>query len=79
MIGKHLTDQPLHLTLRQYRIIAVTSIVFLGWMLLKVWGFYELNYTTMSAEAAVAFFSFVGTILGAFMKCVNNIQGRHEE
>mgnify|MGYP001172344176 CR=1 FL=1 len=79
MIGQHLFIQPLHQTLKQYRVIAVLSVTFIGYMMLKAWNFYEVNHALMSAESVVAFFTFVATLLGAFVKCVNNIQGRHEE
>lgn len=79
MMDNHLIKQPLHQTLKQYRIVAILSVTFIGYMMINAWNFYEINHTLMSAESVVAFFTFVATLLGAFVKCVNNIQGRHEE
>lgn len=79
MIGKHLITQPFHITLKQYRVIAIASVFFLGYMMLKAWDFFEQNHTLMSVESAAGFFTFVAALLGAFVKCINNIQVRHEE
>lgn len=79
MMGKHVREQPLHTTLKQYRVLAMTSISFIGYMMLKCWEFYEANHSNMSTESVAGFFTFVAALLGAFVKCVNNIQGKHEE
>ena len=76
---KHIIEQPLHITLKQYRVIAMCSVTFLGWMMIKAWNFFELNHQLMSVESAAGFFTFVAALLGAFVKCINNIQGRQEE
>ena len=79
MWGKHIMQQPLHLTLKQYRVLAIISIGFIGYMMLNAWKFFELNHADMSTESVAGFFTYVAALLGAFVKCVNNIQGRHEE
>ena len=79
MVGKHLITQPLHQTLKQYRVIAILSVSFIGYMMLHAWDFYAVSHASMSAEGVVAFFTYIAALLGAFVKCVNNIQGRQEE
>ena len=79
MMGKHLIEQPLHMTLKQYRVIAVISLSFIGYMMLNAWKFFEIHHAELSAESVAAFFTYVAVLLGAFVKCVNNIQGKHEE
>ena len=79
MMGKHIVTQPLHQTLKQYRIIAITSVGFIGFMMLTAWNFFEANHGNMSAAGVGGFFTYVAALLGAFVKCVNNIQGRQEE
>ena len=79
MMGKHIAEQPLHTTLKQYRVIAIISVSFIGYMMLKAWAFYELNHTTMSTAGVGGFFTFVASLLGAFVASVKNIQGRQEE
>lgn len=75
----HIRTQPLYVTLKQYRIIAVVSIFFLGYMMIVAWEFYELNFKEMTTESAAGFFTYVAALLGAFIKCVTNIQGKHED
>ena len=79
MVGKHIVEQPLHITFKQYRIIAISSVFFLGYMMINAWNFFEQNHQLMSVESAAGFFTFVAALLGAFVKCINNIQGKHEE
>lgn len=79
MLGKHIVQQPLHVTLVRYRIIAVSSISFIGYMMFVAWTFFEASHTTLSAAGAAGFFTYVGALLTAFVKCVQNIQVRHEE
>jgi hypothetical protein len=76
---KHIGKQPLHTSLKQYRILAIGSVCFLGYMLLKVWDFYENNHTTLSVESVAGFFAFVAALLGAFVKCINNTQVKQED
>lgn len=79
MLGRHLTEQPLYVTLVRYRVVAVISLAFIGYMMLNAWNFYEIHYAKLSAESAAAFFTYIAILLGAFVKCVNNIQERHEK
>jgi len=79
MIGKHIKEQPLHKTLKQYRVLAILSLAFIGYMMLDCWSFFEENHTTMSVESAAGFFTYVAALLGAFVSCVKNVQARHEE
>ena len=76
---KHVLEQPLHVTLKQYRLIGVGSVVFLGYMMLNAWDFYELNHTLMTTEGVAGFFTYVAALLGAFIKSIGNIQAKHEE
>ena len=78
-MSNHITEQPLHKTIRQYRVVAISGIIFLGYMLVKCWNFFELNHQEMSAESAAGFFTLVAAILAAFNKCINNIQEKNEE
>lgn len=76
---KHLLEQPLYVSLKRYRIIAVVSIFFLGYMMVVAWAFFEANFKELTAESAAGFFTYVAALLGAFIKCVTNIQGKHED
>ena len=77
--AKHITEQPLHQTLKQYRLIAIASVIFIGYMMLNCWEFFEYNHDKLSTEGTAGFFTLVAALLGAFVKCINNIQVRHEE
>lgn len=76
---EHIWHQPLHVTLKQYRLMAIASILFLARFMERMWSFYEVNASTLSAEAAAAFFTFAAAVLGAFVKAINNIREKHEE
>jgi len=76
---KHLREQPLHVTLKQYRVIGVASVVFLGYMMLVAWDFYEANHSQMTPEGVAGFFTYVAALLVAFNKSIGNIQGKQEE
>ena len=43
------------------------------------WAFFEANFKELTAESAAGFFTYVAALLGAFIKCVTNIQGKHED
>jgi hypothetical protein len=75
----HVTEQPLHVTLKQYRIVAIVGMGFIGYMMLKVWGFFEVSHSTLNSSGAAGIFTFIAALLGAFIKCFNNIQGKQEE
>ena len=79
MIGKHITEQPLYTTLKQYRIITIVSMIFIGYLMSIAWFFYTENHETMSKEGVAGFFGYIVTLLGAFKFCLTNIQARHEE
>mgnify|MGYP006075015145 CR=1 FL=1 len=76
---KHISTQPLHTTLKQYRVLAISSVCFLGYMLVRVWAFYEEAHNELSTESAAAFFAYVAALLGAFVKCINNTQAKQED
>jgi 1,4-dihydroxy-2-naphthoate octaprenyltransferase len=76
---RHLKEQPLHQTLKQYRLISILSIVFLGYMMLEAWTFYEVQHLSMSTEGVAGFFTYVAALLGAFIKSINNIRDKHED
>jgi len=75
----HIRTQPLHVTLKQYRVIGIISVMFLGYMMLVAWEFYEINHATMTTESVAGFFTYVAALLGAFIKAIGNIQGKHED
>ena len=75
---RHLIDQPLYQTLKQYRLIGVGSVIFLGYMMLIAWEFYEFNHSEMTTEGVAGFFTYVAALLGAFIKSLANIQSKHE-
>lgn len=79
MIGSHVLKNPLHTTLVRYRLVSIISIGFIGYMMYIAWIFFESNHTDMNAASAAGFFTYVGALLAAFVKCVTNIQTRHEE
>jgi len=75
----HIRTQPLHQTLKQYRVVGILSILFLGYMMLESWEFYEVAHATMSAEGVAGFFAYVAALLGGFIKSINNIREKHED
>ena len=76
---KHIKEQPLHVTLKQYRIVGVGSVLFLGYMMVLAWNFYEINHASMTTEGVAGFFTYVAALLGAFIKSIANIQAKHED
>ena len=77
-MGNHLRTQPLHKTLKQYRVVAILSIVFIGWFLLECWSFFKNNHSSLGTEGVAALFSFIVALFGAFVKSVDNIQRKQE-
>lgn len=75
----HLTTQPLHQTLKQYRILAIVSVVFIGWLLHDLISWYKSVSGDLSPEATAALFAFLAALLGAFVKSLNNVREKHEE
>lgn len=75
----HLKEQPLHQTLKQYRILAVISIAFIGYLMYDLVAWYKTIAETLSAEATAGLFGFLVALLGAFVKSLNNIREKHEE
>lgn len=76
---EHIWIQPLHTTLKQYRLIAIAAIVFSGWFMVEVWEFYKLNVGKLSEYELVALFGFLGALLGTFKFSVDNIKNKHED
>lgn len=76
---EHLWLQPLHITLKQYRLIAIAAILFSGWFMLEVWDFYKENVGKLSEYELGALFGFLMALLGTFKFSVDNIRNKHEE
>ncbi len=75
----HLRVQPLHKTLKQYRILAIISITFIGWLIADLVGWYKSAAHSLSPEATAGLFGFLIALLGAFVKSLNNVKEKHEE
>ena len=76
---KHILQQPLHKTLKQYRLLAIISITFIGWLMTDLVEWYKGISATLSPEATAALFAFLAALLGAFVKSLNNVKEKHEE
>ena len=76
---RHLIEQPFHQTLKQYRILAIISIGFIGWLMADLVAWYKSVADSLSPEATVALFGFLAALLGAFVKSLNNVREKHEE
>jgi hypothetical protein len=75
---KHILEQPLHQTLKQYRILAIVSVAFIGWLMTDLVGWYKGVAHTLSPEATAGLFAFLAALLGAFVKALNNVKEKHE-
>lgn len=67
------------MTLKQYRLIGVLSIVFLGYMMHKAWVFFELQHGNLTTEGAAGFFTYLAALIAAFLKTISSIQGKQED
>lgn len=76
---QEITEQPLHKTLKQYRIVALVCIGFIGWLIFDLLNWYKENALELSTEATAALYVFLPILLGAFVKSFNNIREKHEE
>ena len=76
---KHLREQPLHQTLKQYRVIGVLSVLFLGFMMYKAWVFFEDQHTNLTTEGAAGFFTYLAALITAFLKSIASNQGKQED
>lgn len=75
----HLKEQPLHQTLKQYRVLAIICIAFIGWLMVDLVSWYKLNAHDLSTESTAGLFTLIAALLGAFIRTVNNIREKHEE
>ena len=75
----HIKEQPLHQTLKQYRILAIICIAFIGYLMYDLVFWYKTVAETLSAEATAGLFTLIAALLGAFIRTVNNIREKHEE
>ena len=46
---------PLHIVLKQYRVVYLTLAGFIVLLVYRMWTFFELNYTGLTAESAAVF------------------------
>lgn len=76
---EHLWTQPLYITLKQYRIVAIAAIIFSGWFMIDVWDFYKGNVGKLAQYELIALFGFLGALMGTFKFSVDNIRDKHEE
>lgn len=75
---QQISEQPLHETLKQYRVLAVISIAFIGWLMADLLGWYKGIAETLSPQATAGLFAFLAALLGAFVKALNNVKEKHE-
>lgn len=75
----HLREQPLHQTLKQYRVLAIICIAFIGWLMADLVAWYKVEAHELSAESTAGLFGLLIALLGAFIRTVNNIREKHEE
>jgi hypothetical protein len=75
----HIRTQPLYQTLKQYRILAICSVMFIGWLMVDLLDWCKTTAETLSAEASAGLFAFLAALLGAFVKALNNVREKHEE
>ena len=75
----HLREQPLHQTLKQYRVLAIICIAFIGYLMYDLVTWYKSVAEILSAEATAGLFTLIAALLGAFIRTVNNIREKHEE
>lgn len=74
----HITSQPLHQTLKQYRILAIISVAFIGWLMVDLVDWYKGVAHSLSPEATAGLFAFLAALLGAFVTALNNVKEKHE-
>ena len=70
---QHLSEQPLYETLKQYKIIGIISLCFIGYLILDVWGWFKLNSIDISTEATAAVFAFLGILMPIFKWTISYI------
>jgi hypothetical protein len=75
----HIRTQPLHQTLKQYRLLAIACVCFIGWLMADLVEWYKTVAVTLSPEATAGLFAFLAALLGAFVKSLNNVREKHEE
>lgn len=62
----HLWTKPLYENLREYRILGVVAVVFIGYLIYDLLMWFKLVYETISPAATGAVFAFLGTLIPTF-------------
>lgn len=79
MILSHIKDQPLYKTIRQYRILLLIQVWFIGYLMWDLSMFYKEVYKEMPTEAMVALFGFLASLLGFFKWANDNSKLREDD
>lgn len=67
------SSQPLHETLKDFRVVPISSITFIMWLLSDMWHFYKTKYALSPTMDEIAFLTFAGSVVGIFWKATHNI------
>jgi hypothetical protein len=67
----------LHRRIKQYRVVAVSIIIYLAFMLESMWFWFENNHVNLSTQSAGVFGSLVLLIGGALRFALENLMNRH--
>ncbi len=73
MSGSDSEDKiPLHITLKRYRILYISTTVFFMWLGFDGWHWFKENHSTMSESAAAGFIAIYLAIIGAIKYVMEN-------
>ena len=70
---------PLYIILKNYRVLAITIIVFFAYLTMDMWHWYKGNHSTFTPESASVFASLVLLAGGALKFALENIMRKHEK
>lgn len=65
---------PLHIKIKQYRLIYITVTVFFLWLGADAWGWFKLNQSSMQEWAVAGFVSVYLAIIGVLKFVLENVR-----
>lgn len=63
---EHLWTKPLYENLREYRILGVVAVVFIGYLIYDLLMWFKDVYVDIPPSATAAVFAFLGTLIPTF-------------